>query len=220
MLDVSSMKRRDHLDDKLCFKCNETYPATTEHFYKAKTKDGLQSSCKYCERKRAREHREKNKDYYINHFRSYYEQNKDKVLTRQKQYRKENWDKRAELHNQWVENNPDKYRVYNKRKYDKLHAISDEEWVSCLNYFDNSCAYCGVSEKEHQEIHGQNLHREHVYPDGSNGLDNCVPACKVCNSRKWQYDFFEWYSPDNVNFSEVRFFKIIDWIKHKHTLVG
>jgi hypothetical protein len=48
---------------KECNKCGKVFPATTEYFYKNRTKkDGLTSSCAECRREYTKKYYEKNKD--------------------------------------------------------------------------------------------------------------------------------------------------------------
>jgi 5-methylcytosine-specific restriction endonuclease McrA len=53
------------------------------------------------------------------------------------------------------------------------------EWMAKLAAFGHRCAYCGRGDVE--------LTRDHVKPlrrGGTNSMDNIVPACRPCNSRK------------------------------------
>lgn len=113
----------------------------------------------------------------------------------------------------YQQNNKDKFKKYAQdRKMNKDHDISEQEWFECLDYFNNCCAYCGISEGEAFELFGQLLHKEHVEHDGANDITNCVPACKGCNSSKWEYDFNEWYNENNHRYTTRRYKKIIKWL--------
>lgn len=54
------------------------------------------------------------------------------------------------------------------------------------------------------------------YFDGSNKLDNCIPACKSCNSHKWKFDFSKWYNENNPNYNQERFDKIQKWLNEDY----
>lgn len=73
-------------------------------------------------------------------------------------------------------------RNYNQRrrsrKNDLLATLTNEEWQTILLVFDNSCAYCGLKGPMTQD-HWIPLSRGGEYT-----VDNIVPACKRCNSRK------------------------------------
>ncbi|MFS0643778.1 HNH endonuclease [Siminovitchia sp. 179-K 8D1 HS] len=105
----------------------------------------------------------------------------------------------------------------------KSHEISEEEWLLCKQYFNSSCAYCGLHEDDHYIIYAgapkkTDLHKEHVDHDGSNKIDNCVPSCQTCNSKKWAFTLDEWYTEENEHYSEERLNKILRWTEKDHKL--
>jgi len=62
------------------------------------------------------------------------------------------------------------------RRIKKAHT--EEEWENKKKQYDNRCFYCGKKTK---------LSKDHIIPiirGGSDEIDNIVPACKSCNSRK------------------------------------
>lgn len=118
---------------------------------------------------------------------------------------------------EWQRNNKDKVSEYNEnRKMNKTHEISKQEWKMCKKYFNDSCAYCGITEDDARKLYGQVLHKEHVEHEGSNDLSNCIPACKSCNSQKHTYELTEWYSENNDKFDQVKLNKIIKWLKEDY----
>ncbi|MGK4040872.1 HNH endonuclease signature motif containing protein [Heyndrickxia oleronia] len=118
---------------------------------------------------------------------------------------------------EWQRKNKDKIKAYNQKRQHKIHKINKDEWISCKRYFNNSCAYCGMSEEEHRELYKQDLHKDHVEHSGKNDLSNCVPACKSCNTSKHQKKLDEWYIPNNELwcsvFSQERLQKIQNWLE-------
>lgn len=57
-----------------------------------------------------------------------------------------------------------------------------DAWSKIVNDWDGTCAYCGKKPPK-----GVKLTRDHVIPisaGGSDGLENVVPACKLCNEKK------------------------------------
>lgn len=60
-------------------------------------------------------------------------------------------------------------------------------------------------------MYKQQLHKEHVDHEGANDLSNCIPACKTCNSHKWEFDMESWYR-NYEHFSEERLNKIKEWL--------
>lgn len=167
----------------------------------------------------------------------YEERNKDKVRRYKKDYRIKNADRIREYNsnrranpeirkklirwnNDWKEKNQEHIRNYNRKyaqenkEYFRLAAhkrnqkinklkftLTIEQWEGTLKEFNNKCAYCGCS---------GNLHQEHVIPvtkDGGYTKENIIPACKSCNSSKWNRDMEEWYRSREY-FSEERLEKI------------
>lgn len=111
----------------------------------------------------------------------------------------------------------DKLQLYAlNRKMNKKHEISKDEWELCLDYFNHSCAYCGISEQEAKCTQGNYLHKEHVNHEGTNDLSNCIPSCKSCNSQKWKFTLDEWYNTDNPIFSQERLEKIYKWLNEDY----
>src|SRR5699024_6142729 len=101
------------------------------------------------------------------------------------------------------------YRRYTKMK-GNVFAYSESTWNETLESFGYSCAYCGDTKSK--------LEKEHVIPVSKNGgfvKNNIIPACKVCNLKKRDNDFEEWY-PSYKYFSEKRYDKIKKWIGIKN----
>lgn len=65
-------------------------------------------------------------------------------------------------------------------------SITEEDWKMILEIWDHRCAYC---QKPHRK-----LTQDHVIPlsrGGSHTVNNVVPACRSCNSRKFTKDVDE-----------------------------
>lgn len=110
-----------------------------------------------------------------------------------------------------------------EKRVEKIHIISSTEWKNCKTYFENSCAYCGLPIEKHfikykDTLRHQDLHRDHADDEGSNGLDNCIPACESCNCSKHSSTFEEWYTPNNPVFSQERLDKINRWLNEDYIL--
>jgi 5-methylcytosine-specific restriction endonuclease McrA len=111
----------------------------------------------------------------------YYFENKERIKAAVKQYRLKNKEKTK----------VSKVISYNRREAIKKsleHTFTKKEWLACLNYFNNKCAYCGSESSM--------LQQDHVIPVSKNGpyvLDNIVPACGSCNSSKNNKLISDWY---------------------------
>lgn len=131
---------------------------------------------------------------------------------RNEKYRKEGKQKK------WRQNNTDKTKGYNQKRRTMKHEFGEKEWLSCKTYFNNACAYCGMTYEEHKSKYNKDLHREHVDCEGSNKLDNCVPACIPCNTKKRKRSLEEWYNNDNPRFNAVSLRKIGNWLNGDYKL--
>lgn len=201
------------IDHKICRVCENWFPCNEEYFYRKKSYDGFDTYCKKCVIEKA-----KNSNVDINN------RNKNTVKWMAKPENRE----AKRLHGkkyrdsgkqrEWARNNKDKIREYNDyRKMNKKHDITKEEWAICKEYFNNSCAYCGLHIDEHfkswkGKLKKIDLHKDHVDHNGANDLSNCVPACQSCNSSKWVFTLDEWYNEDNKHFSQKRLDKILQWL--------
>jgi hypothetical protein len=112
----------------------------------------------------------------------------------------------------WQQNNREKIKEYNEKRKHKNHNISKKEWIRCKQYFDNSCAYCGMNFEDHKKKFNQDLHKEHVEHEGASDISNCVPSCKPCNSSKKEELLDIWYNKSNKNYTEERYDKILKWV--------
>ena len=167
--------------------------------------------CKECSKNKAdkwnRSHRDKRKQI----LRKYDSKEENRKKTRLwSKIRRENGS-----YKEWQNNNKEKIREYQstRRKF-KTHEINKEEWQECLNFFNNSCAYCGMTMGEHINEFNESLHKEHVIYNGNNGISNCVPACKRCNGSKFIFDMEKWYKSRNY-FTNERLGNIKKWISDK-----
>ncbi|OZB98091.1 HNH endonuclease [Paenibacillus sp. XY044] len=119
----------------------------------------------------------------------------------------------------WLNSNKDKIQKYHDAKLmHRTHNITDEEWKKCKEYFNNSCAYCGLHIDDHyRKIRGINkkidLHKEHVDHSGANDITNCIPSCLNCNSQKWVFELEDWYNVSNENYTYERLNKIYKWLR-------
>jgi 5-methylcytosine-specific restriction endonuclease McrA len=64
------------------------------------------------------------------------------------------------------------------RQYGLLGTYSAEEWLELVQQWGGRCAYCGCAGKLTAD------HRLPLSLGGTNTIDNILPACPRCNSRK------------------------------------
>lgn len=178
------------------------------------TKDGeeytyYRPDCKECTKKSNFERQINNPERRRKYVHKYNNSDKGRRLFRNyaKKYRGDG------RYKEWQNKNKDKIQVYNKvRRQYKEHDIAEQEWLDCLEFFNDSCAYCGISEADALKQYNHLLHKEHVEHYGANDITNCVPACRVCNSSKHLFDLNEWYYEGNPIYSKRRYNKIIKWL--------
>lgn len=133
-----------------------------------------------------------NKDAILEKNRAYYEAKREKILAQ----RRERYARRkaageivldseayAEQHRRWVAANPEKYKAIKDRRRAAKRGVEStlthEEWTETLEAFGYSCAYCLRRDAK--------LTMDHIVPlskGGPHRVDNVVPACVNCNSRK------------------------------------
>ena len=136
---------------------------------------------------------------YLNH--------KDEIKQRQEQYLPAHKDEIRERGRQWRLTHPEEVREHNQRyrqtlkgkaKSQRKHTthrtrlskvintLTANEWEAILAQHDFRCAYCGCSLLD---LFNPPT-RDHVMPiskGGDNTKENVVPACRSCNSRKYNH---------------------------------
>lgn len=110
----------------------------------------------------------KNRDKILNHVREYRNTHKEEIRERNKRYR---------------ENNKEALNVaYANKRARRRSAIgshSADEWKELKESYLQMCVYCNNKFDK--------LDRDHIIPlihGGTNYIDNIVPACTSCNSKK------------------------------------
>lgn len=208
------------VDYKICNKCNEWLPSDDEYFYKNKLNgiDGLYPYCIKCAKKDATKWRLENTERY-----NEISRNRNKKEVAKETFRRNNERLNNEGYfNEYRRNNKDKLKKYGeKRRQNKKHDITHEEWENCKNHFNYRCSYCGLPVEEHYRLHyGEmkqfDLHKEHVNDNGANDLSNCVPACQSCNSQKHVSTLEGWYNEKNKKFTQERLDKIHKWLEEDY----
>lgn len=159
----------------------------------------------------SREYYEKNKHWINPKKKAYNEEHKDEISIQKSEYYIKNKNHIDKRNKEYAVKNPNITNGIAQRYRHKKKSLKADltllQWENCLMFFDNKCAYCGKAEKT--------LTREHVIPVSSNGeytVDNIIPACGSCNSKKHNKDMVSWYI--NMPFySSDRLEKINDYLK-------
>lgn len=218
-----NIREVDGVKERRCTKCKEWKPETIEYFYmknKSKPEKGFQSECKECSKKASIKRLYDNLETELEKKRKWKEENRNKNLGYMRKFYKENKEERKDYLKGWFEDHPGKEKEYTSRH--RKHDITTTEWKNCKDYFNNSCAYCGLPAEEHfaernNNIFNMDLHKEHVDDDGANDLRNCVPSCGSCNSTKNLKTLDELFESKFIEkFTQERYNKIIQWLEKDH----
>jgi hypothetical protein len=206
VMNKDNFREQSSRKDGFCDRCN-TCQAKYNHEYYMKTRDKQISSSK----KWRLEHPEKVEEYWR---RQNNNGDIDRILYKRhlaKLSREKGCVKR------WCQENPDRVKFYFEKRQHKNHKLNKSEWINCKKYFDNKCAYCGLSLSEHYFTRNGvtklgDFHKEHVDHEGQDDLSNCVSSCGSCNNKKWKFPLEMWYNKQNIIYSQERYDKIIQWI--------
>jgi len=107
------------MNNKICKKCGEEFPATMEFFDKKKDgKYGFKARCKRC----IKIYRAENKENISEYLKQYREANKEKIAEYQKQYREANKDNLTEYNKRYLKANKEKIYKIRKQHYAKWRA--------------------------------------------------------------------------------------------------
>ena len=224
------------METKVCKKCEESFPATTEYFRWINGKGRLEPNCKNCANERSRQlyeerHKGTKQEYYNDNIVEIKRKraiardgNRDTLRSIAREYGQRPEVKQRRLERKIAnpnQSNESYNRYYNGKGRDRILAIvhrrearknnsiatlTPEQWIETVNSFDSCCAYCG------KEV--EKPHEEHVIPTTAGGMytkSNMIPSCKSCNSSKFNYEMEPWFRKQPF-FSESRLKKIHKWI--------
>ena len=148
------------METKVCTKCGEEKPATTEYFVVARLGlFGVSSQCKRCKKAyyeknkeeialRNKQYREKNKEAIALGNKQYYEKNKEKIALKSKQYREKNKEKRALTRKQYYEKNKEKVVLKSKQYREKN---KEKIVLKSKQYREKNKEKIALSQKQHYE---------------------------------------------------------------------
>lgn len=202
---------RPQSDSKQCQVCKESFPATLDYFhYNKATKDRLCTRCIECSKTKSKEYRvrpggleerrryramraESDREYH----RLYREIHKEYVLEYHRLYHEAHKEHERNYRNQYRQRPYVKLQMnarYHKRRARKLgnggtYAAQDIQRI--YEAQRGRCYYCRAKFGNGKYAY----HIDHVIPlsrGGSNGSDNIVIACPLCNLSKGDKLLHEW----------------------------
>lgn len=138
---------------------------------------------------------EKQKKYRTHHpetMERWRRENKEEVRQYRKRYNSEHKKEQLEYNRRWRSQNRDKHRLHSRNYWARKRSasvgrVSLQEWQEAIREHNSRCAYCGLKAK---------LTMDHIIPLSRGGLhclENIVPACTSCNSKKGTKSLLEWY---------------------------
>ena len=124
---------------RICTKCGEEKPETTEYFYKNKhCRGGLNTTCKVCCRKRVRKWHAENPEKSSENARRWKAENPEKERERLRRWKAENPEKVREARKRWKAENPEKVREAEKRCINTLAPKYLKKLISAKYDIDRS----------------------------------------------------------------------------------
>lgn len=193
---------------KVCSKCSEEKPATTEYF--SKNGKYLRGECKECvakyHKKNYQENKEKidakNKEWRDNNGKAVkiiakrtYEKNKEKRQAESRECYKKNIEKERKRFKKYSQTSEGQASRINKRARRELRLggrneeIGKKDWLLIMESCDWKCFYCDC------ELTKKNRTVDHFVPlcrGGDHSIFNLVASCNTCNFSKQGSLYCEW----------------------------
>lgn len=154
----------------------------------------------------SKQYRQDNKEHRAEYQKQYREDNNKSYLAKGKQYRLGTKDSRSEYNKQYdidhaeekkargrehrqshMEEGRVKCQRYRAKKHKLSSTLTTKQWLSCVKYFDNKCAYCEEEKPLAQE------HFVAVDNGGEYTAGNIVTSCLQCNSSKGVNEPMAWF---------------------------
>ncbi len=124
---------------RICSKCGEEKPETTEYFYRDKScRAGLTTICKECKRKAVRRWEAENPVKKREAEKRWKAENPEKQRKAVRRWQSENPEKVREFRKRWEANNPEKIRESKKRYVDALTPSYLKDLISAKYDIDRS----------------------------------------------------------------------------------
>lgn len=230
------------METKVCKRCNREVDIKLFRFHR-ETRDKLQTWCNECKNEYSKKYnannkektsqctkdwQENNKEHYVEYKKKYREEhkivihdknkkyredNKDMISKRFDRYRKENKEKISERNKKFAKENKELVNVKSQRRRAIKRKLSSsltvKQWNQVKLYFNNYCCYCGEEKTLTQE------HFIALTKGGEYTINNIIPVCQNCNSRKNTKDFFEWY-PQQTFYNKKKESNILKYLNYNN----
>lgn len=204
------------MSERTCSKCGISKPETLEFFRRRGTKDrgGLRPDCRDCSAARDARYVQANRAKFIAYNIEYRARTKDQKRIRDAAYAATPAGRAARQRAVAKYARTERGRMVTVQASQRRRAIlrsctadlTSSEWSACLDAFGHRCAYCGDDAVVTQE---------HVVPlsrGGGHTRSNVIPACGLCNRRKFRSLVEVWY-PAQPFFDAARWVAIVDYLE-------
>ena len=177
----------------ICVKCKRSLPMNDEYFHRTKvTSTGFVGTCKECRGCGFGKH----KGFPV-----------DVIKQNKAKYQREYLSNDKNIENRLI------WQINRRAIVNGLEGdFTSEQKIYLLNYFKNSCAYCGITE---------NIEFDHflsIKRGGATTSRNILSVCGGCNQSKTDNDFLSWYLRQSF-FSEERLLLIVRYFNDVNTVV-
>jgi len=230
---------------KICSKCGEEFPATSEYYYvdNRGRKDEFRARCKACELNIQSTYRLKNKEKISKTNKKSYRKHEETIKAKHKIYRQGNKEKVRECINRWtiankesVKEQAKRYRknhiercretekIYRKEHAEELKIKSQARKARTLSlpHTLTTSQWELIKLRFNRKCAYCNkelpLTQDHLVPISKGGEythNNIIPACGACNSSKRDNIFLDWY-PRQPFYSEEREKEILSYLGYKN----
>lgn len=169
---------------KTCSACNKSKPVAV--FSKnSRTRDGLRSYCKDCQRASAARYRANNREKIAASKAEYRERNRERVVAAAAEYRRLNRESLSAQKKEYRAANPHvvwehAYR-YRARQFGFEPVVESFTRDALINRWGDACHHCGgpFEQLDHYPVP--------MFRGGEHSLENCRPSCARCNTSRNQY---------------------------------
>ena len=190
---------------KYCSKC-ERHKRKDGFGNSSKSKDGLRIHCKDCRKQEHLEYSERHKEKSKHRYQASVstKEGREEIRARSREWGRKF---RATAYGKMRTDQENHKRLAWARGVE--NNLSESDYIKTLRFFNESCAYCEVSQDESR------LERDHLIPLSKQGgytRENIVPACRRCNARKSNKDFEDWYIEYDM-YHPDRFNRVIEFQK-------
>lgn len=189
LLRLTPQQAGAQLETKKCPKCGLDLPRTEQFFRKNSRRGGLQSWCRLCENKQARERAAAHPEKALERKRKWRAEHHEKYLNSQRRYRSENQDAYRESSRRnsqkWSREHRDIRRIQQQnRRARLLEAGGTYSSQDIKKLYELQKGRCWWNTK-HKLDKGYHIdHRIPLVKGGSNDISNIVLACPHCNLSK------------------------------------